>query len=96
MSFLINPAFVAFIAFGVFAWTIYSSIKIENKTADVWASVLFNFVLLFVLMPIVIMFGAYFAKIFMGTMALNYAQSLIISSVALGFFYFVKLSKKFM
>ena len=36
MAFLTNPAFVAFLAFGVFAWTIYSSVKIENKTSDVW------------------------------------------------------------
>lgn len=96
MTFLVNPAFVAFVAFGVFVWTVYSSVKIENKTIDVWASSLFNFVLLFVLMPIVLMFGSYFAKVFMGVSMLSYAQSLIISSVTLGFFYFVKLSKKFM
>jgi len=96
MEFLINPAFVAFIAFGVFAWTVYSSVKIESKTADVWASALFNFVLLFVLMPIVLMFSSYFAKVFIGVATLSYAKSLIISSVVLGFFYFVKLFKNFM
>ena len=96
MSFLTNPAFVAFIAFGVFAWTIYSSVKIENKTADVWASALFNFVLLFVLMPLVFMFGSYFSKVFIGTGVFGYSEGLIISAVVLGFFYFVKLAKKFM
>jgi len=96
MGVLINPAFVAFVAFGVFAWTIYSSVKIENKTADVWASALFNFVLLFVIIPIVMMFGAYFAHIFIGVSTLTYIQSLLISSVVLGFFYFVKLYNKFM
>ncbi len=96
MAFLTNPAFVAFLAFGVFAWTIYSSVKIENKTSDVWQSALFNFVLLFVIMPLALMFGSYFAKIFIGVATFSYAQALIVSSVILGFFYFVKLSKKFM
>ena len=96
MSFLINPAFVAFIAFSVYAWTVYSSVKIENKTADVWAAALFNFVLLFAIMPLALMFGSYFAKVFIGVTTLDYATSLVVSSAVLGFFYFVKLFKRFM
>jgi len=92
-DFLSNPAVVAFVTLLVLALSVYSGYKMRNKGQDFWAISLFNIVLQFVLAPFTLILGSYFTMATMGTGVLNYQISLVISSVVIGFYYFIKLAK---
>ncbi|MEM4066195.1 MAG: hypothetical protein QXV17_04960 [Candidatus Micrarchaeaceae archaeon] len=90
MEVLTNPAFVAFFAFIVLVFSVYKS---KASKGDLWSSILFHFVLQFIIGAPVVMLIAYFSNVFIGTKLLTYSQSLLIASAVLGFMYLMKTYK---